>query len=358
MKNKENTQSKQGAQTSIGTVKKYFNKAYLQGKSNRFFIAGVVIALIVGGVYFVVEFDKQRTMAKFRDEIIPDAVRKMAQDETTPIAVSDMQDKSGVYKFTLDFGSGDQVRQYESYITKDGGILFASGTELESLDQIDAESVAQQQPQVTCDDIEKQEQAEVTAYVVSQCPFGLQAQRLIKKTVEESPEMAQYLNVKYIGEVVDGEITAMHGDEEAQENLRQICIREEQGGLYWPYVSCYMKEAGSSEDCLAETGVNAFEVGACMEDASRGLAYAQADFDSANKHSVTGSPTLIVNDAQRVSEFDFGGRVPNALKDIVCCGSTNQPSFCESDLSTDQVAVAFSPTDDANAAGGAAASCN
>jgi hypothetical protein len=33
--------------------------------------------------------------------------------------------------------------------------------------------------------------------------------------------------------VKNGKIASMHGDEEAKENLRQICIREEQKDKYW-----------------------------------------------------------------------------------------------------------------------------
>jgi len=40
---------------------------------------------------------------------------------------------------------------------------------------------------------------------------------------------------------VNNTIKSMHGAAEAQENLRQICIREEQSGKYWDYVRCYIE---------------------------------------------------------------------------------------------------------------------
>ena len=57
----------------------------------------------------------------------------------------------------------------------------------------------------------------------------------------------------------------MHGDEEAQENLRQICIREEQSDKYWEYVSCFMKE-GKSADCLNSSTVDEVEINACARE--------------------------------------------------------------------------------------------
>jgi len=196
----------------------------------------------------------------------------------------------------------------------------------------------------------------LVAFVVSQCPYGVQMQRVFKKAIEEIPAISSFLKVKYIGSVENNKITAMHGDEEAQENLRQICIREEQKDKYWSYVSCYMQE-GKSDGCLTTSGVNSTQLKACVDDVSRGIKYAKADFDLANKFSVSGSPALLLNEKQTVSEFDFGGRVPNAIKEIVCCGSNEKPEFCSQDISKDEVAVSFSKTDEASSAGDSAAGC-
>jgi hypothetical protein len=40
------------------------------------------------------------------------------------------------------------------------------------------------------------------------------------------------MKARYIGTVSGTTITAMHGEAEAKENLRQICIREEQSTKY------------------------------------------------------------------------------------------------------------------------------
>jgi hypothetical protein len=141
----------------------------------------------------------------------------------------------------------------------------------------------------------------------------------------------------------------MHGDAEAQENLRQICIREEQSDLYWPYVSCYMQE-GKTDQCLATAGVDTTKLTACTGDAKRGLAYAQKDFTAGAKLNVSGSPTLVLNDSQVVSEFDFGGRVPNAMKTILCGGSKTPGDYCSTDISTKEMATSFSVSDEPAAA--------
>ena len=78
-----------------------------------------------------------------------------------------------------------------------------------------------------------------------------------------------------------------------------------------------------------------------MTDSSRGLRYAQEDFDAQELYGVTGSPTLILN-GQRVSENDFGGRTAQALKSLLCCGFESQPGFCSQDLNADPAATGFS----------------
>jgi thioredoxin 1 len=200
-------------------------------------------------------------------------------------------------------------------------------------------------PAQVCANMTKSDKPLLEAFVVSRCPFGLQMQRIMANLVNQSNDAENYLKVMYIGSVANNTITSMHGDVEAQENLRQICIREEQSGKYWDYVSCYMKE-GKSSNCLKNVSIDVDRLNSCTNDSSRGLAYAQKDFDLANKFSITGSPTLMMGD-KKVSEFDFAtnttnGRSPEALKELLCCGFKNEPSFCSLQLNKSRMATMFS----------------
>lgn len=277
------------------------------------------------------------------NKVIPQAITKMVGDKTK-LSVGALKDVSGVYEFELTLGEGAQAKKYTSYITKDGQFLFTSGIKLSTLNQPAAATDQTQAKKLTCNDLSKSDTPKLTAFIVSNCPYGLQMQRVFKKTLNEQPALEANLDVKYIGSISGDKITSMHGDQEATENLKQICIREEQKNLYWPYLSCYMQE-GKTDDCLTSTGVDTAMLEACTTDKTRGLAYAKKDFDLANKLQVGSSPTLVLNDKQVVSEFDFGGRIANSIKQIVCCASKTQADFCKTDLTKDEVAVAFSATD-------------
>ena len=135
-------------------------------------------------------------------------------------------------------------------------------------------------PEQVCANMSKSDQPLLQAFVVSRCPFGLQMQRIMADIISESEKSEEYLKVMYIGSVDEENKTvrAMHGEVEAQENLLQICIREEQPDKYWDYLRCYMKE-GKTAECLESALIDMDELNSCTNDSSRGLVYAQEDFD-------------------------------------------------------------------------------
>jgi len=261
--------------------------------------------------------------------------KNMLQGQTA--VLGDIKTKSGVYEFKLKIGE----QEYTSYVTKDGRILFTSGIEISPVTSTPTTTKAVAVKQ-TCADLAKTEMPVLEAFVVSECPFGLQMQRILNEVVKNIPEAAQYIKVEYIGDVTNNKVNSMHGDEEAQENLRQVCIREEQTDKYWDYIACHIKK-GDVDSCLTSTRIDENALTACMKDINKGLAYVQKDFERSNKFQATASPTLILNEKE-TSEFDFGGRAAEAVKTVLCCGFNNQPSFCSQKLTTDQAATSFSET--------------
>jgi glutaredoxin len=244
---------------------------------------------------------------------------------------------NGVLKISLKIGE----QSYDSYITKDGKLLFPESYDLEEKTQATTTGESQQTKK-TCEDLKKGDAPSLEAFVVSQCPYGLQMQRILNEIVKNIPSYAKNIEVKYMGSIEGGKITSMHGDEEAQENLRQICIREEEAIKYWSYVDCHIKK-GDVESCLASAGVDTQKLSACMSDNTRGLKYAKEDFDSQEKYQVTGSPSLFLN-GENVSEFDFGGRNAEAVKNMLCCGFNTKSDVCSQKLNESQAATGFSAT--------------
>ncbi|OGF99301.1 hypothetical protein A2Y99_05010 [Candidatus Gottesmanbacteria bacterium RBG_13_37_7] len=330
MKIKEDTVK----ESSINTNKKSFFSP------SRIFL--LIILIILGYLIYQKYFSTNKNNTELKNSITS-SIKKVLGNESYKVSVDNLKETSGVYQFdlNLDTGSGNP-QKYVSYISKDAKILFQSGIIIDSLNQAKPSSASEKQ--LSCNDLNKSDAPKLTAFVVSNCPYGLQTQRLFKQVINEQSSLQNNLDIKYIGSVQDGKITSMHGEKEAEENLRQICIREEQKDKFWDYLSCYMKE-GKSEECLKTAGINTNALSVCTTDSQKGLKYAQADFDIQNKFNVSGSPTLILNNNQIVSESNFGGRIPNAIKEIICCSYNTKPEFCSKDLSKNSVAVSFSLND-------------
>ncbi len=263
--------------------------------------------------------------------------------------LEEVKEVSGLYEFKLKIGD----QEYTSYVTKDGKILFTSGINMALISQQTTPTTVAAK---TCTDLTKAEKPLLEAFVVSQCPFGVQMQRMLVEMVKNIPQLAQFVKIEYLGSIENGKVTSMHGDEEAQENLRQVCLREEQPDAFWTYLSCHIKK-GDVDSCLTEAKADQVKLQSCLTDPQKGLAYIQKDFERQNQFGVTGSPTLVLNDSE-VSEFDFGGRTAEAIKTVLCCGFSQEPGVCSQKLTTEQAATSYSETYQASGSSNASGGCN
>lgn len=257
--------------------------------------------------------------------------------ETTRLV--NVTEESEVYRISTEFTSISGKKIIDAYMTKDGKLLFPSYYMISGGQQnagARAPAASGQTPQKkTCADISKQNPPVMQAFVVSYCPYGTQMQSILADIVTRIPSLSQNIKVRYIGDVSQGTVVSMHGPIEAAENIRQICIREEQADKYWEYVSCILSSQ-SSGTCIKKSGVDNTSLTRCINENSRGIAYAQEDFSLSRTFGVTGSPTLILNNVT-VREFDFGGRTSEAVKSLLCCGFVTQPEGCGISLASSQV---------------------
>ncbi len=293
----------------------------------------LVIGLLGSSIYATSNGDGTSGMEDIEAKAIDFINNNMIQSGS--VSAESMEEVSGIYQINVSY----QGQTIPVFVTKDGRFLIVQGVGILDLDMEIEEPEPEEQNPVTCEDIPKSGSPVLEAFVVSYCPYGLQMQRIL---AEVEPLLGNSIKVRYIGSIQNGEVQAMHGEKEAEENHRQICLREEQSDKYWDYIKCFMK-AGDVEGCLASTGVDTSELDACMSDYERGVTYASVDFGLQTQFGVSGSPTLIMNN-QRVSEFDFGGRTAEAVKTLLCCGFAQEPGVCSQVLSTAKASTGFSET--------------
>lgn len=330
------------------------NMNFLKNKNVALAVVAVIAIIIVGGLFFTDIGDRLSLggiLGMSSQQVGEKVINFINENQlsATPASLVSVSEESGLVKVKIKIGD----QEFESYATKDGKILFPQ----RGIDMKPEENGNTKNPDTGSNSNKVESASEITksdaplleAFIVSRCPYGFQMQRMMADAIKNIPALAEYVRVEYIGSVAGNTITAMHGEAEAKENLRQICIRDEQPEKYWAYVGCQMKASGTETSCEKSTGVNSAKLSACVSDPNKGVVYAKKDFDSADKYGATGSPTLVINGAV-VAEFDankkpiFGGRVSDEIRTIVCAAFNSQPSFCSTTLNTAQAATGFSTT--------------
>jgi hypothetical protein len=322
----------------------------LSKASKEKILFSIFIVLAIEGIIFISVqsfFNNQKSEILSSQEVggrVIDFVNQnLLRGAATASLVSSVKEKkSGLYKITIDI----QGKKFESYASLDGRFLYPERLEMSPSHNKESSVDSKK----ACQNVKKEDNPLAEIFVVSNCPFGLQTQRVLAEIWKNSPSLLRKVKVRYIGSISKGKITSMHGDKEAQENLNQICVREEQADKYWQYVSCYIKK-GDGKGCLKVAGIDIDKLNSCRSDSSRGLAYAKKDFDLQNKYQVSGSPTLILN-GEKVNEFDFGGRTAEAVKTLLCCGFKNKPGVCSKELTASSAATGFSESYSSSSSGG------
>jgi hypothetical protein len=327
---------------------------------NLVLLAVIIVGLAIAGAIVFVNFQKcpgSKTKGKILSsqeagkKVVDFINQKMLRGQAVASLVSTTEEKeSGLYKVTINLQGKDIV----AYATLDGKFLYPERINMDKETAQGAEKNSSTSKK-TCATIKKSDKPLMDVFVVSSCPFGLQTQRVLAEIWKNTPSLLDSVKVRYIGSISNGKIISMHGDKEAQENLKQICIREEQPSKYWNYISCYIKK-GDSNGCLNVAKIDAGKLNKCETDSSRGLKYAKEDFDLQDKYKVSGSPTLILN-GERVNEFDFGGRTAEAEKTLLCCGFNSSPDSCSKKLTTDSAATGLSGEYSSKTAGSGGGGC-
>ncbi len=311
---------------------------------NTILICIAIIIIIITGILIYANSNHAfslPTIFGMSDQQIGNNVIKYINDNQlaqTPASLVKVSEASGLVKVTIKIGTN----QFDSYATKDGKLLFPTAFDMSPKNSASTNQNASANSNNTQTSVTKSDSPMLDAFVVARCPYGLQMQRAMADAVKNIPSLSQYIKVRYIGSISGNTIISMHGDEEAKENLRQICIREEQPAKYWTYVACQMK-SGDTVGCETSTGVDSAKLSACISDSSKGVAYAKKDFDLSTKYNVSGSPTLILN-GTLINESSYGGRSSDGVKSMACAGFNSKPSFCSTKLNTAEAASSFSAT--------------
>ena len=227
---------------------------------------------------------------------------------------------------------GTSLGAQDLYLTRSGNAISGSVLFLE--EELDVPGASQQEPA----EAPKASVPKIELFVMSYCPYGLQAQKAMLPVMKLLGGKAD-IDVKFVDYI-------MHDLQEIEENTTQYCIQETQREKYFDYLNCFVL-SGDSADCLSQAAVNQELLDACAEQADEQFGIMDSYEDKSSwlsgafpqynvhkelneKYGVGGSPALVINGVQ-VS----ASRSPEAVKQIVCDAFEQQPEECSQTLSTE-----------------------
>jgi glutaredoxin len=216
-------------------------------------------------------------------------------------------------------------REYDSYVTTDGKLLFPSVVDMSQTPQVTTTAPAKFEPKKT-------DKPVAQLYVMSFCPYGIEAENAMKPVVDLLGSKAS-IETHYIVSVSGNTVSSLHGDFEATEDERQVCIWKNYGqATFWTYVTYLNSKCNSGnidtcwKDAAKSAKVDTTKIENCVK--TEGLTLMKAEAALSSQNGVSGSPTLIINGATY-----NGARTADAYKQAICSAFNTQPSECSKALS-------------------------
>jgi hypothetical protein len=239
--------------------------------------------------------------------------------------LKDTSEEGGIYKMNIDVSG----RVFQTYISKDGKYLFTSGIDL------DQKIEAPTQPKQT--EIPKTDKPKVQLFVMSQCPYGIQAEEPMSEILKLLKDKIDF-ELNFIATAnSDGTFSSLHGQPEVDGDLMQVCAMKQYPDKYFDFIICLNKDSKNMdknwEQCAKDNSLDANKLGKCWQ-GSEGKELLKENVKAAEENDVSGSPTLLINGANYQ-----GQRTSEAFKQGICSGFSSQPSECSQTL-TSQTATA------------------
>ena len=161
-------------------------------------------------------------------------------------------------------------------------------------------------------------EATLDLFVMSQCPYGVQAEDTIIPAVKALGDDVDF-NIYYIAQDAgNGVFQSLHGTPEVLGNIAQLCVREHAEDKFLDFILCqnknYQAIPQNWKQCAGELGIEISAIEACY-DGDEGKALLSESVAVSNEYGAQGSPTIYVN-----GEEYTGSRDGLAITSALCQG--------------------------------------
>lgn len=259
----------------------------------------------------------------------------------TEFTLTGSTEKNGVYEVSFDvMGQSEKV-----YVTKDGEILFLNSFNMNPPEE---------------KTLTKTDKPVVELFVMSFCPYGNEAEELMKPVVDLLGENADiqlhYIfysgnNYTYPDYCYDEteQYCSMHGIQELNQGVRELCVQKYQPDKLWDFVSAINNQATAQdvdskwEAIARSSGIDVDKIKQCQTEEAITLMAQEvsltdqqypvqnpASHNSEETAKIAGSPTILING----TIYD-GGRSSEGYKEAICSAFNSAPTECEQTISED-----------------------
>jgi hypothetical protein len=176
----------------------------------------------------------------------------------------------------------------------------------------------------------KEAPGKLELFVMSQCPFGVKGFNAMEEVLKNFKGTKLDFQVHFIGngDAKSG-LTAMHGQSEVDENIREICAMKYYAKDYkWmDYVLCRNKDIRSTDwQQCAKGDIKADTIKKCFE-GEEGKKLLEESYKVSNGLGIGASPTWLAN-----NKFKFSGIDAETIRKNLCDHNKDLKG-CENKLS-------------------------
>ncbi len=291
----------------------------------------VVIALIGGGIFY---FSKKKNpfgmLASISGAISSqeagskaiDFINKNLVREGVTASLKEIKEESGIYKVIIKITQASGEQDADVYVSLDGKYLFLNPPiEMKEIEKKPTETP-------------KTEKPSIELFVMSFCPYGNQAEDLMKPVMNLLKDKID-VQLRYIvSKDSNGKYNSLHGDQELNQNVREICVLRYQKEKFWDFVykineKCTSQNADTCwEQQARDLGIDTEKIKTCQQTEANTLLAEEEKLVA--QYGVSGSPQLFINGV----EYN-GDRTSEGYKNGICAGFTTSPQECQQTLSTD-----------------------
>ena len=230
------------------------------------------------------------------------------------------------------FQGGTKGNSFQAFVTLDGDKLILSSAVFDLNKPLPTPTPLPTPP--------KQAKVEAELFVMSFCPYGVQAENAISPAARLLGKDAE-VNVRFIVSDCAEGLCSLHGPDELNEDKRQVCILKYEKSRFWNYVdyvnaNCSLDNIGACWlNASKAAGVNSTLVQKCFDNES--VALLKADQQVADVEGVSSSPTFFVNGVLSQPE-----RTPEGFKKALCDAFSKAPADCGTALNASGTAASGS----------------